>query len=247
LDNAGNTYFDIRNEFGRQAIEYRDVGDDWHHTVLAALRHENLQAVPNGTSYLGHGWMGRFPDYSFASFRYKPFWRPRGADPIERENPSQYRAAFLEVCSLLAQVNGAPFDPTAHVEPLAAADRAISAGCVVADASVKPRVFSASRWRHELALLFGEPVPGDIIDAEVEPHPNATFDGVRARPGFVTSITRRGTYTVGIDSDLYLFQIAADYHFRFVQHWLAQHDLHRFEGAWSQLEGPLRPQVDDLF
>lgn len=45
----------------------------------------------------------------------------------------------------------------------------------------------------------------------------------------------------------YLFQIAADYHFHFVKHYLETHNIYRFRGTWSQQTSALSPDVSRLF
>ncbi|MGH1492037.1 MAG: DUF6765 family protein [Acidimicrobiales bacterium] len=253
IDQEINTYFDISNSFGRQAIEYQDLDQDqdsdgeWKRVVLSSLKHENLQAVPNATSYLGHGWMGHFPDYSFVSYRYKPAWRDKDEPPIVRNNPEQYRHAFAELCSLFSRAGGGFFEPDLHQENLDAAARAIAAPCEIASSEVCPRQASSEHWLSEFGPLSGVPGPDDTIDAQQEPDERARLAGLMGEPRFPLSLTRWGEYTVDVSSDLYLFQIAADYHFQFVKHWLSKHQIREFTGSWSRKTGPVDPSVTELF
>ncbi len=142
-----NTYYDVNGaSLGRQSIDYQDVGGSWKNVVLSALNHDNLKAVPSNTSYLGHGWMGHFPDYSFVKFRYRPCWRDAGADPIVRNNPEQYRHAFLELCSLFAGAKNSAFSPAKETKNLTAAGQAIDFPCEIADEKNCPRRESALAW-----------------------------------------------------------------------------------------------------
>lgn len=241
-----NTYFDVSNSWGRQAIEYQDIGDEWHSIVLSVFNHANLQAVPNATSYLGHGWMGHFPDYSFVRYRYKPRWRPSDAAPLVRDNPDQYRHAFLEMCSLFARCGGLDFDPTQYEVELAAAARAIDAPCVIASKDVCPRAASSQAWLAEFADVSGSPATADLIDAEAEPDPAARLDGLIDQSSFPISLTPWGSFTVDALSDLYLFQVAADYHFHFMKRWLSTHRLREFTGSWSQHLGPLDASIESI-
>ena len=239
-----NTYYDVNgSNWGRQSIDYQDVGGEWKNVVLSSLKHDNLKAVPNGTSYLGHGWMGHFPDYSFAKFRYRPWWRDQSAAPIVRDNPGQYRHAFLELCSLMSKAGGREFNPSTQRNALAAAQRAIVSPCEIAKSTVCPRAHSAVAWQREMQRAGFGP-PDDIIDAKLEPDPKAVLPGM-----VVTShnVTRYGTYVVCASSDLYLFQIAADYHFHFVRHYLRQNGILNFTGSWSTKLGPLANTISDLF
>lgn len=242
LSHKMNTYWDVAGGMGRQAIEYQDVGDEWHRVVLSSTSHENLQAVPNGTSYLGHGWMGHFPDYSFTKFRYKPCWRPSSEEPLVRNNPEQYTHAFLELCSLFAQARSSTLRPQGIRDKLEAAKRAFSSPCVIANPQVCPRKHSAEKWITEMHKVgVNRPI---FIDAKLEPDEHAVLDGMIQQS---TSSTRYGDYVVNATSDLYLFQIAVDYHFHFVRHWLAERNILTFGGSWSKQLGPLPHLITDLF
>lgn len=239
-----NTYWDVRDSsWGRQSIEYQDVGDTWKHVVLSATKHDNLKAVPNGTSYLGHGWMGHFPDYSFVKFRYKPCWRLASFSAFERDNPTQYRHAFLELCSLMSKSRGATFDPVSNHDWLESAQVAISTPCEIADKKNCPRAFSSKKWMAQMNDL-GKPV--DVIDAAKEPDDGAVLEGVVEKTSG-TSSTRYGTFYVHATSDLYLFQIAADYHFHFVKTWLKSAGILEFGGSWSSQLGALSGAIVELF
>lgn len=246
IPSPANTYWDVDDAFGRQAIEYDDgTTGGWTNVVLspANVLTPNLQASPTVTT-IGHGWMGHFPDYSFASYRYRPCWQDEAAEPLVRHNPTEYRSAFLELCSLFSQTSGTGhFDPDANRDDLARAQRAIAAPCVVDDRTTNPRRTSAQAWLDQF--------PGDDpdvgIDCGQEPDPNALPAGVVERPSLPLSLTRYGDFTVTIDSDLYLFQVAADYHFHVVRSWLARHGVRDFSGGWSVADGPFdRADIDRL-
>ena len=240
-----NTYYDVNSSnWGRQSIDYQDVGGTWKNVVLSALSHDNLKAVPSGTSYLGHGWMGHFPDYSFAKFRYKPAWRDSSADPIVRNNPEQYRHAFLELCSLMARAKGATFSPATQTRYLTAAGSAIDHPCEIADANNCPRKESALAWMR-IMRDEGLAPPTDQIDAKQEPDPLAVLPGQIHHSTDMG--TRYGTFIIDASSDLYMFQVAADYHFHFVQSWLKKHGIMTFSGTWSREMGPLGVTISDLF
>ncbi|MDL1973970.1 MAG: hypothetical protein LWX55_04145 [Deltaproteobacteria bacterium] len=245
-DNEINTYWDVKdNWFGRQSIDYQDIGSDWKNVVLSSLNHENLQAVPNGTTYLGHGWMGHFPDYSFVKYRYKPCWRKKDDPAFERNNPLEFQHAFLELCSLFAQTKGNLFQPKLAEDKLNAAKAAIGAPCSIADESNCPRAHSAHQWMHEMnKVQIGAPV--DVIDVKQEPDPNAVLKGQIDYKSVLES--RYGTYYINCTSDLYLFAIAADYHFYFVKNWLKRHNIgpDLFTGSWSDNPGPLQNSIDHL-
>lgn len=243
-----NTYYDVNDDpVGRQSIDYALGNGDWTNVVLSSLSHDNLKAVPNGTLYIGHGWMGHLPDYSFLRYRYKPCWRGADEDPVVRDNRIEYASAFLELCSLFAQARpgGRSFQPARAATGLVAAREAIHATCDIADASVCPRVFSSQQWLSHMNAA-GIEAPTDRIDARNEqPDPLAVLPGQLQHIDVLGS--RFGHYFIDVESDLYLFQIAVDYHFQFVSHYLASRDIYRFSGRWSQADGPLSSSVRALF
>lgn len=242
LSHEMNTYWDVRGAgWGRQSIDYQDVGDEWKNVVLKSTNHENLQAVPNGTSYLGHGWMGHFPDYSFVKYRYKPCWRLQSDPPFVRNNPDQYRHAFLELCSLFMRSRGGIFNPDTDKDALDAAQVAISTPCDIADKGVCPRAHSSTQWMQSMRD-YG--LPTSVIDAKKEPDPAGVLTGMLEKS---TAWSRYGTYVVHASSDLYLFQIAIDYHFHFVRHWLKANNILEFSGSWSGQVGAVAPTISDLF
>ncbi len=200
---------------------------------------KNFEAVPNGTSYLGHGWMGHVPDFSFVKFRYKPCW----ADPttaIERNNPQQYQSAWVELVSLFTQVKGGGqlrLDEQ-FTNALNKAIQAIQHPCHL-EGSGTGRKSSADAWQH----IFSD-LPATNINVDSEPDSNAVLDGMIE---MTDRSDRYGTDIVSINSDLYLFQIAADYHFHFVKDYLERHGIYRFTGSWSQQTSALSPHVSSLF
>lgn len=251
VNKAINTYWDIdggllEDQF-YQRIKYRYTDtDDWtrvHLSITNLKSNENFVAVPNATSYLGHGWMGHFPDFSFINYLYRPTWRPKKADPIERNNPVEYRHAFLELCSLFAQAGNGPFQPGENEQQLTAAQNAISAHRDLADPENCARCFSSDKWMQEMGSI-GIEQPLTRIDPRQEPDERARLDGLIYHKDVMG--TRYGTYYVNLASDLYLFQIAADYHFQFVRHWLARNNIgaNLFNGSWSRAYGPLPKEIE---
>ncbi len=257
LNNVMNTYWDVNYDptswnpsklgYGRQSIDYDDgTGSGWRNQVLSwgestfSQLSPNFEAVPNGTSYLGHGWMGHLPDFSFVKFRYKPCWSDPAA-AVERDNPREYESAWLELTSLFHQALGnGHLDATNAQFQLAQrkASTAIRTPCRI-DSRTTGRSSSAQAWQS----LFGD-LPSTNIDADAEPDPHAVLDGMVEA---TTHIDRYGTDYVRVDSDLYLFQIAADYHFHFVRWYLQRHGLYRFAGPWSQQVSALSLDVERLF
>ena len=254
LNNVLNTYWDVNYDphswnpfkmgFGRQSIDYDDgTTGGWKNTVLSAsykLTNPNFEATPNGTSYLGHGWAGHVPDFGFTKFRYKPCWADPGAGAVVRDNAGEYASAWIELASLFHQANGAgqlQLD-TSFQNALGRAKQAIGASCRLAGGTTG-RKSAANAWRRAF-----EEAPPISLDVDQEPDAGAVLGGmIEATP----RPDRYGTDYVNIDSDLYLFQIAADYQFQFVKNYLDRHGLYRFTGSWSQQIGALSPNVVQLF
>lgn len=257
VDHVINTYRDINNSLfndnlGRQNIEYQDIGQDWKKVLLSSGSHENLQAAPAiPRCYVGHGWMGHLPDYSFVKYRYKPFWSPKSAPALERNNPTEYNYAFLELCSLFSQANGSKFQPENEKSKLAAAQKAISSPVEIADKNNCPRVYSANQWLEEMDKLQIQP-PTDLIDSKKEPDQKTVLSGeidYKPYPIIPEKISRYGTFYINLYSDLYLFQIAADYQFHFVKNWTKTHQIglsDLFEDSWSRELGPLSHRISEI-
>lgn len=251
VNKAINTYWDIDGGFLEdqfyQRIKYRYTdAEDWIRVHLSStylLTNENFAAVPNATTYIGHGWMGHFPDFSFINYLYRPTWRPKKADPTERNNPVEYRYAFLELCSLFAQAANRTFQPAENEQQLATAQNAISAHWDLADPKNCPRCLSSDTWMQEMNKI-GIAEPLTRIDARQEPDEKARLDGLIYHKDVMG--TRYGTYYVNLASDLYLFQIAVDYHFQFVKHWLTRNNIgaNLFSGSWSRAYGPLPQEIE---
>jgi hypothetical protein len=254
VSNVMNTYWDVNYDpdswkpsemgYGRQSINYDDGKSGWKNKVLSStskLGNKNFEAVPNGSSYLGHGWMGHMPDFSFVKFGYKPCW----ASPhqvTQRDNRKEYLAAWLELTSLFNQANGngkIVFDQ-AMQEQLHKAQQAIETPCKLEQEEwVAGRKVSADAWKE----IFEEGPTSDI-DVVAEPHENAVLNGLIEG---TKRLDRYGKLYVNVNSDLYLFQIAADYHFHFVKSYLDTHNIYKFTGSWSQQTSALSEEVTQLF
>ncbi|QXI26185.1 DUF6765 family protein [Pseudomonas vanderleydeniana] len=265
LDNVMNTYWDVNYDpdswnplkfgLGRQSIDYNDGSfKGWNNTVLTVgnstvgyvlnalpghnpldIPNSNFEATPNSTSYLGHGWLGHFPDFSSVKFRYKPCWSdPRNT--IERDNPKEYEAAWVELTSLFYQAKtGRKLEINEQVKSdISKARQAIETPCDLAKFIPIPgRVTSQKAWQKILPEQ-----PGAQIDTLQEPDSKAVLGGV---------IERKGTSYVNIQSDLYLFQIAADYHFHFIKHYLKANGIYQFTGEWSKQRSTLSDAIVNLF
>ncbi|MEA5498282.1 DUF6765 family protein [Limnoraphis robusta Tam1] len=257
VDNVINSYWDIDNSvianYTWQEIEYQDIGQNWKKAKLSAASHENLKAVPNQPAcYVGHGWIGHFPDYSFVKYRYKPCWSSKSAQALERDNPTEYNYAFLELCSLFSQANGSKFQPENEKSKLAAAQKAISSPVEIADTKNCPRVYSADQWRTEMNKV-GIQAPIDLIDTQKEPDEKTVLSGqIDYIPHSLDPLgkSRYGTFYINVASDLYLFQIAADYQFHFVKNWIKTYKIgpnDLFEDSWSRQLGPLSNEILNIW
>lgn len=262
LNNVMNTYWDVNYEPSswqnplsllnpskwRQSIEYDDgTTSGWKNQVLSYSEakigrlSKNFEATPNATSYLGHGWMGHLPDFSFVKFRYKPCWaNPETA--IERDNPKEYQSAWVELVSLFTQAKGkGQLNPTdgEFKNDLDKAKEAIQSPHKLASRDTG-RKSSANAWQKAFNNLSSP-----NIDVDLEPDSKTVLDGIVEKIETIPlDITDRyGTYFVNISSDLYLFQIAADYHFHFVKKYLERHNIYKFSGRLSQKENALSPGV----
>ncbi|MBD3560138.1 hypothetical protein H6S82_14925 [Planktothrix sp. FACHB-1355] len=94
--------------------------------------------------------------------------------------------------------------------------------------------------------------PIDLIDAKKEPDEKTVLSGqIDYNPHSLDPLgkTRYGTFYINLYSDLYLFQIAADYQFHFVKNWTKTHKIGTsdlFEDSWSIQLGPLSDRISEI-
>lgn len=254
LDHVINTYWDIDNSRLKndvwQNIEYQDMGQSWKKVKLSCTSHENLQAAPNvPPCYVGHGWMGHFPDYSFVKYRYKPCWSPKSAWSLERDNPTEYNHAFLELCSLFSQASGSQFRSQDKKSQLVAAQKAISSPIEIDNQNNCPRYHSAEKWKEEMNKVALEK-PKIAIDTRKEPDEETVLKGKFDHPIVLEAINRYGSLYIQAASDLHLFQIAADYQFWFVKDWTQKHEIgvgKLFDDTWAKAIGILSPDIVNIW
>lgn len=98
---------------------------------------------------------------------------------------------------------------------------------------VPGRLVSQLAWQR---VLTEQPLAQ--IDTLPEPDAKAVLAGV---------LDKNGTTYVNAKSDLYLFQIAADYHFHFIKHYLKANGIYQFTGAWSKQHSTLSDSIVNLF
>lgn len=246
--NVMNTYWDVDYDpkslnifkmgLGRQSINYREHGQTpWKNKVLSASEADNFKAVPNAVCYLGHGWMGHLPDYSFVEYQYKPCWS-NPEKVVTRNNPEQYRFAWIELASLFHR---AKFNT--HLQTGSEFDDALNKAVNSISAPGNLDTKRTARKSSEMAWLKNNTDhPEVMIDCDKESDDKLTLEGM-----LDTAAYRNGTSYVNVKSDLYLFQIAVDYHFHFVKNYLEEHEIHTFKGGWADREGPLSSNVSYLF
>ncbi len=252
LNNVMNTYWDVNYVpnswnvknlgYGVQTIDYLSQPEmEWSNKALTSTAgNKNFEAAPGSTSYLGHGWLGHFPDFSFIKFRYKPCWSNPDS-VVERDNPKNYNFAWLEISSLFHQAKNSDtltFNDN-YNGYLEKAKKSIRSAMDL-NSKTSAREFSMNSW----LLNFPDDKPVDVINVKNEPDNKAVLDGMVQ---ISENVTRFGTNYVNIESDLYLFQVAADYHFHFVKNYLRSNNIYDFTGSWSKQESVLSLKIVDLF
>ncbi|NJL59956.1 MAG: hypothetical protein HC887_10255 [Desulfobacteraceae bacterium] len=243
-----NTYWDNSDSWmtfaweSNYSIKYQcENTPDWFTVVLRSGRNyignSNLAGAPNIAGNLGHGWMGHLPDFSFVKYKYRPAWDANKTEYL-RDNPVEYRYAFIELLNMFQRMNNTqnPFKDNTF----GFVNNAIRSFMDIGNDSSPVRVFSAKAWiRHAK-------IPNALqIDVEKEPCQQAVLDGKVTKPNVVSGKTAYGTFALDLKTpkgnicDLYLFHIAADYHFHFVRDWLQRENIAKLEDGWSTAPGPL--------
>lgn len=261
-----NTYYDIKKtkEPGKYGIDFATgPGSNWHYIVLGRAGQKNpypnmpkkvFEAAPGilgKLAYLGHGWLGHLPDYSFIKYKYRPVWKQK-YDVHERNNPAVYLDAFYDMLILLhlaGPMRGREVQALTKTQE-AAIRKAIGTGWSEKETGY-PRVFSAEAWRVCLGSL-GISLP-PLLDTKDESGKKAELEGGEKERITHKAGTRYGygTFTMEIMKDklpshFYLFQLAADYHFQYVKAWLRIFQSHDLGDSWSKQPGPLGGGIEDL-
>lgn len=264
-----NTYWDVNRQggwlfdaaifdssgVGRQSIDYWDAAGknnvilsmSEYSTWLGGSGKKNLEAF--GLN-MGHTWMGHLPDYSFVKFEYQPTWGTCGTKEV-RDNPSQYKASFLELISMFKQAGGGQqFVPLTKADDLLAAEAAISTPCTLAETDDKniARVHSMKQWKDKVGVRLGLPAKKPDVKCE-DPHSDAELEGKLEGPIGIKSNapfglgTRDGDYFVQAGSDLHIFAIAADYHYWWTRTFYARLGITSLATGWgaNACLGPLSP------
>jgi len=238
--------------------EYKRVTADKAFKQLKKERNNVFAAAPaiGKLAYLGHGWMGHLPDYSFISYKYRPTWMKNYAQH-ERNNPEVYLDAFYDILYLLHVVKEKEKEQSPWLIPwllkvTKTKDLIKKAITSVWTANSEiPRVFSADAWRTCIKdMSYQLPPPLNTFietgdHAKLDGEQNVTFKGKKV-------LTAYGTFTMeimndkGKPCDFYLFQLAADYHFHYVKSWLKIFRKHTLNDSWSTQPGPLGSDVSKL-
>ncbi|MEH2105918.1 hypothetical protein [Nostoc sp.] len=94
--------------------------------------------------------------------------------------------------------------------------------------------------------------PIDLVDTKKEPDQKTVLSGqIDYNPHSLDPLgaSRYGTLYINLNSDLYLFQIAADYQFHFVKNWTKTHNIgpsNLFDDSWSRQLGPISEKVSEI-
>jgi hypothetical protein len=241
-----NTYKDIDGKWGRQEIKVGSQPNSLNKKLLTSRQSSVFQAVPNGTSYLGHGWMGHLPDCGYLIYKYRPLWKGQACEEHIRDNPTEYNKAWFQLLSLFKSCNGtAELTQDEVNKHKRSITRAITHVPDKYD-SAKARetvAKSSNAWMEHMSPQFG--LPPIIIKGDKEPDDAMVMKGVMSKPSSVQQ-TRYGTYVVDASSDIYMFQMAADYHFQYVREFMRRYMEVRFTGTWSKQVGLVSPRIRDV-
>lgn len=258
-----NTYYDVEKLKSKTyGIKYKiPEKQEYTYTVLRHKGGHPFEDMPKGVfesapalgklAYLGHGWMGHLPDYSFISYQYRPCWK-KDYDVHDRNNPAVYFDAFYDILYFLYLAEGtegdqAPWRAIARNKDLI--KKAITT--VWSHISKIPRVVSSDAWRTCIKEIVHQPPPP--LNTFMETGDHAKLDGEEKIQFKAKQIfTAYGTFTMeimnsqGKPSDFYLFQLAADYHFQYVKSWLSIVRNHNLSDSWSVQPGPLGSEIKEL-
>lgn len=205
---------------------------------------------------VGHGAVGHWPDFSFAQWTYTPRWLVNKGVPltIYRDNPPHYFDAFDNLTYVLLAASGIRAKKMSLGEARSGFNlngcnekfRSLSREVISAyperyqwtdkTNSLAPpaRESCAKKWYKGLQDLGVAPL---FVDVKMEPDKkNMVLKGQIGGDAW----TRFGTMDVEHNSELHLFELAVDYHYRFVKEWLKDTTGNfALTGKWANYEGPM--------
>lgn len=185
----------------------------------------NTEYAPVVVSYLGHGRLGHFPDFSWCRYYYTPAWMQNGkTHMLERDNPAEYETAFFEMIKIMYKIRTGtePVIATilqnygAHGESGEQRIRRLFRNTVnITDKSTaltsKANVFNITTGQWNVFILN--------IGKE---NPNI-FDVRRWR-----GVAKNATFNyenIDVNSDIYKFNLASEHHFAHVREYLKAHKI----------------------
>jgi hypothetical protein len=249
-----NTYWGMTdpNSRGRNSsIMYLNRrSTEWETVTIKStnlLSAPNLSGSPSILGDLGHGWMGHLPDYSFIIYKYRPAW-DAGKNELIRRNPDECKYAFIEMLNMFQRMKSK--NVSYNRETLELVEDVIAYPMDITAAQPFPRVHSAQKWID----AFHCPHPIDVRQ-ESPPDPRVVLGdrnnppAYRKHKGDPMGKTAYGTFTLDLNGnniDMYLFMIAADYHFHFVRDWLIRKNIFTPNDSWSAAQGPLSFAIHDV-
>ena len=239
-----NTYWDITGKKtarpgGQDVLVSTGKGQPLQVTHLSGGARNNLTGAP-AFATLGHGWMGHLPDVSWIEYEYRPAWVSNKTGLIHRNNRQTFTLAFYDLVNYFQKVFGKSNNEPNNVTIKKVYD-VISDQMNLNTGHYFP-IHSERAW---LKSGLCADAPGiDLAGAgDREPGPKAEMRG-KYKQGKGTSLTAYGTYYLEMENpggvyhdivpDLYLFQIAADYHHIFMTTWLKGNKISNFqESNWA--------------
>jgi hypothetical protein len=242
-----NTYWDWKSPANRlkgQCISLDDGAKDREATLGLMGCSKNLEAmwrIGNAVGNLGHAWMGHLPDFSFVVYKYRPAWSKKKEESV-RNNPATFLSAFYELMNLFGKMIGGGKGKPSKEQMLDIAV-VLRSGFDLTNKKTLTRVHSEALWQKMGALA----APAIQVKDEDPPSKETVLDGAwtyRKAKGDLFGATVHGTFVMELEHegkvcDLYLFQLAADYHLQFVYEWLKANDIAVLKDSWVTDPGPL--------
>ena len=107
INNTNDDFFEVREgEEGltRHKIRFRHSPSAADDTEKGLYTNSMYQGHENSVMNLGHGRAGHLPDYSFIRYGYLPAWNEYRT--IIKDNPAEYRNAFIQMITALRYLRG---------------------------------------------------------------------------------------------------------------------------------------------
>ena len=120
INNTNYYFYEMLEDGTQREIRFRHSASAPDDPERGLYTNSVYQSSENSIMNLGHGRAGHLPDYSYICYKYLPAWG--NYEEIIKDNPADYRKAFMQMIYALQYLRGGidSFEPDTYAEETAA-------------------------------------------------------------------------------------------------------------------------------